>query len=213
MHIRPYENNDRDAVRRICADTADYGQPIERVFPGREWISDAVIEGYLRFYPDLVFVAEEAGSVAGYLTGCTDTRAYLRQYARRLSPTLVGSFLWRGLFLRWTAWRFVVQLVRQARWHGRAWFPVLDAYPAHCHINLRADISRGGVGTQLLTAYLDILRAKHVPGIHISTGTGPGKAFFAKHGFVTLATHPGMSRPQAPAPEVWIMGKTLTNPA
>src|SRR6266513_2903089 len=96
MNIRRYESRDRAALREIACDTADSGNPVERFFPDREVFADALTRYYTDIAPEATWVAEDAGKVAGYLTGCLDTRRYLRAMAFRIAPLAFLKALRRG---------------------------------------------------------------------------------------------------------------------
>ena len=96
--IRPYEPRDRAAVREICCDTADGGEPSERFFPDREVLADLVTRYYTDFAPQTSWVAEQDGQVMGYLTGCLDTRRSLRTTLWRIVPAAFLKAIGRGLF-------------------------------------------------------------------------------------------------------------------
>ena len=67
LRIRPYEPRDRAAVRQICCDTADAGQPVERFFPDREVIADLLTNYYTQFEPQSAFVADNGSGAVGDL--------------------------------------------------------------------------------------------------------------------------------------------------
>ena len=47
----------------------------------------------------------------------------------------------------------------------------LSPYPAHLHINTRADQRGSGIGTALMNTYLAQLRNENVPGVHLETSS------------------------------------------
>ena len=56
--IRQFLPKDREALRTICCDTADMGEPIEHFFPERESAADLLTAYYTDFEPESTFVAE-----------------------------------------------------------------------------------------------------------------------------------------------------------
>src|SRR5208283_2054701 len=131
VHIRPYEPRDRAAVRQICADTADAGQPVERFFPDREVIADLLMNYYTRFEPQSAWVVDKGDGVVGYLTGCLNTKRFLRVMTWRIGPWLFFKALVRGTFFR-------PQTLRLFRANIGLWLtgshspgPYLQEYPAH----------------------------------------------------------------------------------
>ena len=113
--LRAYQPADADAVRRICFDTALFGRPLQPYFPDAQLASEALAGYYLRCEPELTFVAEAAGGVVGYISGCADSRRFPCRYARHIAPRLLGLFLLHGHWARPASWRL---LRGGARWSG-----------------------------------------------------------------------------------------------
>jgi GNAT superfamily N-acetyltransferase len=60
---------------------------------------------------------------------------------------------------------------------------LLAAYPAHVHVNVRADCRGAGIGGALTSAFADHCRQKRVPGLHAVTAAGSrAAAFFQRCG-------------------------------
>jgi hypothetical protein len=76
MKIRPYQPSDRSAVRQLAYDTADAGRPSS--FPDAALQMDLLTTYYTDHEPESCWITEEDGKVKGYLTGCLDTRKFLR---------------------------------------------------------------------------------------------------------------------------------------
>jgi GNAT superfamily N-acetyltransferase len=214
MNVRPYEPRDRAALREIACDTADSGNPVERFFPDREVFADALTRYYTDIAPEATWIAEDGGKVIGYLTGCLDTRRYLRAMAFRIGPAAFLKALVRG-----TLWHPLTR--RLLRANCRASGPLansdcaptaaseaacptpsrfLDNYPAHVHINLRHTARGGGVGEQLLEAFLRQAKEAGIAGVHanVSEGNAGGRKFFEKFGFVPLGRENRFRFPDAP---------------
>src|SRR5258705_3923653 len=96
MIVRPYQPADRAALRAIACNTADSGNPVERFFPDREVFADMLTRYYTDIAPEATWIAEDAGQVVGYLTGCFDTRRYLRAMAFRIAPAALLKALTHG---------------------------------------------------------------------------------------------------------------------
>jgi GNAT superfamily N-acetyltransferase len=130
----------------------------------REAFRERWLGRYLRMFPHEAFVALAAnGSVLGYLIGCLDTAAAGDVFAD------VG--------------------------YGRA-MPAAKAesvarYPAHLHINLRADARGLGVGGRLMESFFAHCRAHGVGGVHVVTGAKSlAVGFYRKCGFSPLPAPP-----------------------
>jgi ribosomal protein S18 acetylase RimI-like enzyme len=186
VHVRPYRACDRPAVRRICVATGYLGDPVQWQWRDDASFADLFCGWYTDHAADSAWVAVRAGRVVGYLLGCADStvvpdpvRAIVPQVLRRgllVRPGTAGV-LWRGL-------ADGVALVVGG--HGLP-EPVLDErWPAHLHIDLLPVARGGGVGAQLVTIWLDRLRAEGVAGCHLETMAENTAAigFFERQGFL-----------------------------
>ncbi len=198
--IRRYEPRDRAAVREIACDTADSGNPMERFFPDREVFADALTRYYTDIAPEATWVADDDGQVVGYLTGCLDTRRYLRAMAFRIGPAAFFKALGRG-----SLWHPLTRKLISANlgdWFrgGRRQELPLKEYPALVHINLRQTARGGGVGEQLMEAFLRQAKEAAIVGVHanVSEGNAGGRKFFEKFGFVPLGRENRFRLPDAP---------------
>ena len=207
--IRPFQPADEAAVRRICFATALFGQSLAPVLDDVELVSEALCGYYVRCEPELLFVADAAGAVAGYVSGCRDTARYSRRYAWRIAPRLAALFLRHGHWRRRATWRLLGGGLRAAgQWSG-AHQAIAREYPAHGHLNLDARFQRQGLGTRLLGRLLAELRARGVPAIHISAASAGGQAFFTRAGFVLLTAYPAPLTLGGPPRTVQVMGLRL----
>lgn len=186
--IRPYQPSDRSTVRQLAGDTAHFGEPIERFFDGREVFLDAFANFYTDVASDYLWVAHEDGELIGYLMGCPDTREYdvwFRSNVKRVA--------WRAAMLRYRG-VFTRKSISYIRRYLRMRVPYVDLrpYPAHLHINTRADRRGKGVGNALMKAYLDQLRNKNVPGVHLETSSENKIAvpWYERLGFQRLQSFP-----------------------
>jgi GNAT superfamily N-acetyltransferase len=188
------------AIRDLCCRTGAEGGPIEVT----RWpfFAQLRIGPYERHCPEWTYaavrgdrVAVHGGRVAGYLTGCPDTRA-LRQRSRAsftlplLLAVLTRRYAWNRdtrLFVM-EALRLDVRsrLDRAPLGYGR----VLAACPAHLHMNVDAADRAAGIGRALMHRYLADLRAHGVPGVHLMCGDRP-LGFYARLGFRTIGTWRG----------------------
>ena len=165
--IRRYQPSDRPAVRQLAGDTAHFGEPIERFFDAREVFLDAFANFYTDVSHHYLWVAHDDGELLGYIMGCPDTRNYdmwFRSNVKRVA--------WRAATLRYRG-VFTRKSLTYIRRYMRLRLPYVDLspYPAHLHINTRADRRGTGVGSALMQAYLDQLRNENIPGIHLETSS------------------------------------------
>jgi hypothetical protein len=181
--IRAYRSEDRDVVRRLCADTGFLGQPIDPVFEDRELFADYLTGYYLCLEPDATLVCEVDGAVMGYLMGCR--RPILNQTYQVIANLWVGvRAIYRCAmgaygassreFMRWiafNAWREV---------------PAAPRFTPHFHINLLPP-ARSVKNTRLLIqSFLEFLQRsghKRVYGQMVTYESRRTDQLFERYGF------------------------------
>ena len=186
--IRLFRPSDEPRIRDICFATALYGQPMRPVMADREWMTDVLLGYHFAAEPELLLVAELDGGVAGYLAGGSDARRQQRWFRQnRLGPLALRAVRSREILnarfwkLGWASAGPALRLHRILR-------RIVDEYPAFLHMNLDAAWQGQGIGRRLLDAFIPMLRERQIPGVHITTGTAAGRAFFAKNGFTLMAS-------------------------
>ena len=207
--VRSYRPEDEERVRRICYDTALYGQPLESLVSDFRLATDIYMLYYLRYEPESLFVAEVEGRVVAYLAGCLDTARFEAIYRRRIGPRLILNFLARGHWRRRQSWRLVFGGVRHHQVWGRYHDLLRDGYPAHLHINVDACCREHHLGARLLEAFLALARNREIPGVHISTSSERAMTFFQRGGFGIIATGHTVSVADGSQVPMWLMGLKL----
>jgi len=183
--LRAYEERDREAVRQICCETADAGDPMNDWFPDREIFADLLMRYYTDWEPLSSLVAVAEGRVVGYLMGCRNTRRFRWAMALWIVPLTLLKALARG-----TLWHPKVRALLWANrhvslWRGRV---SLDGYPAHLHINLRRNYRSLHIGQHLFDQWLFEAKRGGIRGIHVgvNAGNAGGCRFFEALGFCAL---------------------------
>jgi GNAT superfamily N-acetyltransferase len=180
IHIAPWAEAPEPALRLPEIEAIFFESAVRKTFASeaeREAFRVRWLARYLARYPDDAFVALGAGGEAvGYLIGCPDSAATSAEFAD------AG--------------------------YGPGMAPVVAEisarYPAHLHINMRADIRGLGVGQRLIEAYADRLRGGGVAGVHVVTGAqSRAVGFYRKCGFEPLTETPW------PAPGTLALGRVL----
>lgn len=189
--IQPYQPCHRDAVRRIYADTAFFGEPVEAYFNDRNLFADLGIDIYLNHYPNYTLVAETADGVAGYITGCPGGPAAIRRHTLAALPGILWRLATRQYRLGRRTLTYVYDETRAAL-RGELLEVRSDIYPANLHINLLAAHRGRGLGSALLRAYLEKLTCEGLPGVHAVATTRNQAALrlYRGFGFVTLSEKP-----------------------
>jgi len=183
--VRPYRSSDRFAVRRICGDTADRGAPVENFFPDRELVADLITAYYTDYEPERTWIAECDGQTVGYLTGGLDLSRWWRVTLRQIAPSAMARSVGRGVLWKAQTWRFLWTALRMWRRHPSV---SLEKYPAHVHVNVRAEFRGHQVGWQLMTLFLEQVKSSGLSGVHanVRADNAGGRRFFERMGFLPL---------------------------
>ncbi len=186
--VRRYQPSDRSAVRQLTGDTAYFGDPVERFFDAREFFLDVFAMYYTDVAYDYLWVAHDGDELVGYIMGCPDTYDYNVWYHANVTRVIWRAITWRyrGVFTR--------KSLNYLRRYARLRVPYIDLspYPAHLHINTRADRRGQGIGNALMQTYLAQLRHENIPGVHLET-TSENKIavpWYEKLGFQQLQSVP-----------------------
>ena len=186
IDIRSFESKDRQQLRLIAHDTAFMGKPASIFFDGPELVSDALTSYFTDYEPESCFVAFSNGLVAGYLTGAKNKAFSEKIFMRNIAPGLLLNTLKSGALLKKKNIVFIFKCLLEM---ARGTFLARDfnrQYPATLHINIKDTFRGQGIGSGLLTAYLDYLKSKKIPGVHLATMSDHGADFFFKCGFHLL---------------------------
>lgn len=207
--IRSYQSIDEEAVRKICGDTALYGQKIELLISDRKFVVDVLLMYYTKFEPESLFVAEHEGKVVGYLAGCVDTKRFEHTFLYQILPSLIKQFLTQGHWHLLLSWRVFVAFSQAGQERQQILNRIIDTYPAHCHVNLSQHFQQKGIGSTLFSHFLLYLEEQDIRGIHVSTATEAGKAFFLNKGFKVVGKHLIPRLPVDTPKENWLMAREL----
>jgi ribosomal protein S18 acetylase RimI-like enzyme len=203
--IRPYQAHDLDALHDICLKTGDSGADGTHLYADPRILGEIYAAPYGVLQPDLAFVAQDDQGVAAYVVGAADTRAFEARLeaawwpavrARHANPRGTPRDGWT--LDQWRAY----QIHRP--------FPtpqtVVDAAPAHLHINLLPRLQGQGMGKALIETLLAALAAQGVGRVHLGCNADNNRAlrFYDIYGFRRLALADG--QPET----VWM---TLSVPA
>jgi GNAT superfamily N-acetyltransferase len=137
----------------LSAGPRDFATPEDR----REFLERWT--GYYRACePEGILLAlGRSGRVAGYLTGCRDSRGALRLYRDIPYFDLFEDYF--------------------------------EAFPAHFHINCHPRYRNKGIGTRLVTAYLERCADQGLPGVHVVTAAAARNVvFYRRCGFAVSVT-------------------------
>lgn len=188
VEIVPYEDKYRDAVRRCVYDTGYGGRSAKFIFTDRELFADFLTLYYTDYEPEHSWLGLVDGEPAGYMLGSIDTAACDRIMKKEVYPKILKKLLRGGYRMDRLNVRYIRRALQQLL-RRELTSPPLGMYPAHLHIDLFKQFRRNGLGTRLIHTWLDTLREKGVPGVHLGTSSAHNESlpFYRKLGFQQYA--------------------------
>jgi GNAT superfamily N-acetyltransferase len=184
--IRQYHGGDRQDLREIAWDTAFLGNPASTFFNDKEILADFLTLYFTDYEAESCFVAEANGRVIGYIIGVRDTAILARVFKLRVLPRIIIKSIINLTLLKKKNRVFIFHCLLSF-FKGEFTQPAFaTVYPATLHINLAARFCNRGIGSRLMTAYLDYLRQKNIVGVHLATLSEGASLFFRKQGFNLL---------------------------
>jgi len=151
--VRRYRPSDLPALYDICLKTGDNGADGTHLYEDHRIIGEIFAAPYAALEPAYAFVAEDAEGVAGYILGAPDTRAFEARLEAEWWPALRERYAdtadmpsWHRTREQWDAY-----YIHHPPANPQA---VIDAAPAHLHIDLLPRLQGQGMGRQLMDAFL-----------------------------------------------------------
>ena len=165
--VRPFEERDRESIRRIARETGLKGNPTHLFFEDEEIIPLLYVDYYLDYEPDVCFVAEAGGRVVGYQIGSLDARRRRWIMRTRIYPRVALRILGKLLTLQYRDRK----TFRTLWWIAtRSWREALpkpaDHYPATAHFNVEEDYRSRHLGRRLSVAFHRYALSRGVKGMH-----------------------------------------------
>jgi ribosomal protein S18 acetylase RimI-like enzyme len=162
--------------------TAECGTDARGLYWRDDLMPDIFARPYLAIEPELAFVVDD-GTVSGYILGVADTRRFVERYTVEWLPVLHAKY---EHIQPWTdRGEFITHL---GFWPERMLIPEVDEYPAHLHVDLLPHLQGRGLGRELIGALSEALRARGVPGLHLTMDPAntAARAFYDRLGFGEL---------------------------
>ena len=178
--IRPVRPEDREALSRICLETANAGKDATGLYSDPDYPGLLYVVPYALYEPDFAFVLELDDAVVGYVVAAPDTVAFEDKLASQWWPMLQQEYAQRD-----SQAALDMKVLGQIRTPARASEELSHTWPAHLHINLLPVAQAGGWGRRLIEHQLAALRAHGVTGVHlgVSLQNETVCAFYEKMGF------------------------------
>jgi ribosomal protein S18 acetylase RimI-like enzyme len=190
FHIRPYEAGDLAALYEICLKTGDAGGDATHLYDDPKILGHAYAAPYAVLEPELAFVLDDAlggeRGVCGYILGALDTSSFNRALVNEWLPKLKEQYPEpTGDPDGWTP---TERLAHSFHHPDVDVLEVLERYPSHLHIDLLPRAQGRGNGTRLMHTFLNRLKEKGSPAVHLGLGSANTKAyaFYKKLGFAEL---------------------------
>ena len=135
--------------------------------------------------------------MVGYLTGCLNTKRFVRVDDWRIGPKVFFKALVRGTLWHPQTLRLFRANIGLWLTSGHASARVLHEYPAHLHINLQDGFRGHGLGQDLVEDILRVRREAGVRGVHAGVSANNPRAchFFEELGFIEIHREPRFRRP------------------
>ena len=191
FRLRPYREDDFEAVYRICLLTGDSGNDATDLYEDPHALGHLYAGPYVTLQPELAFVAEDDSGVAGYILGALDTVGFYKEFVARWLPPLQGEIPDPGGGATpWTPTDRIYHRLHHPRLHAPA---QIGAYPSHLHINLLPGAQGQGLGRRLMDRLFSALQESGSPGVHLGVGESNIRAqgFYRGLGFAELERKPG----------------------
>ncbi|MEU1853346.1 GNAT family N-acetyltransferase [Streptomyces sp. NPDC019990] len=180
--IRPYRPEDRPALDDICVRTAHRGEDSRPHYADPGVFPATFAAPYVHLEPELAFVLDDGrGQAVGYILGVADTECFAKDF--------------RALWLPLVADRYPAppdpprtpdeEIARLLHHPERMVVPELAGYPAHLHIDLLPQWQGNGHGRRLMRTFLEALRDRGVPAVHLAMASANARAgaFYHRVGF------------------------------
>ncbi|AEE97985.1 GNAT family N-acetyltransferase [Mahella australiensis] len=182
-----YDKRYINDVREIFNKTAFMGEDIDNFFSNRIFMAYVATLYYLRYEPESTFLAYDKshGRIAGYIMGCANTRRYHLIMNTIGIPLSVTSFFSSGTIFQPACMAYLARLVISALLREAYPSVPLDRYPAHLHINVLEEYRSSGIGSRMMSRYIDYLHERRVLGVHLHTSSWNEAAIglYKKFGF------------------------------
>jgi GNAT superfamily N-acetyltransferase len=189
--VRPSAEADLPALYDICLKTGDSGQDATSLYSDPNILGEIYAAPYAVLQPELALVAEDELGVCAYIVGAADTRAF---------EARLEADWWPGRRAIYASPRgtpraeWSIDQLRAAQIHRPFPTPqsVVDAAPAHLHINLLPRLQGTGMGRRLVDAWLDRAARAGVRHVHLGCSATNARAlrFYDIYGFDRLTIIP-----------------------
>ena len=184
--IRPYQIQDKEAVRSISRETSFLEHPRQDIVDDDEVLADVLVGYFIVHEPESCFVAVCEGQVVGYIVGLKNVRVARGMKVSNALFQFSIKIILRGTLLKRKNFIFFCRFM-QSFFKGEFSYPDFSKeYPATLHINVLKKYRGQDIGSRLMRTYLDYLKNSNIRGVHLGTFSDGASVFFERLGFQQL---------------------------
>jgi GNAT superfamily N-acetyltransferase len=180
--IRPATLQDLPGTYRVCLRTGDAGADATAQYRNPDLLGQVYVGPYVVGEPAHALVAADEDGVAGYCLAARDTATFAAWAASAWWPSLRAQFPQRD---DGTPDAAIIGLLHEPPVANAS---VLEAYPAHLHIDLLEHVRGTGTGRRLIERQLQLLADAGASGCHLDVATTNANAiaFYGHLGWEVL---------------------------
>ncbi len=180
LEIRKYHPSDIISLYKICLLTSNKGKDVEIFKEEPDLLGHLFVGPYVTFEPDLCFVLTKDYEPCGYILGTKNSESFYHKCEESWFNPLRKRYL-----LPEQTDTSRLALVKRVLHKGHKPKDNFEFYPAHLHIDILPIAQGKGMGKMLMNEFINELKSKKVPGLHLEVGKSNKNAiqFYKHYGF------------------------------
>lgn len=182
MIFRAVETGDEDGLCHVCLKTGDAGKDATALYAEPTLLAQIYALPYVSVSGGFGCVAEDDKGICGYVVGAADTAAFETALEAEWWPQLRRRYPFANT--QFAAGSLDDQRVQFIHHPVKTTPDLLREYPAHIHMNVLPRTQGKGVGSRLLSLFLDSLKEQGASGVHagVAPSNADGLAFWTAKG-------------------------------
>lgn len=185
---RPALNKDLKEMYQICHAMANTSLPRGEQFEDANVLGDLYIGPYFTFEPSFSYIVEDHQGLCGYIVGTLHSAAFYRRLTEDWLPQVRNRYPDpAGEPEDWSPTQTLYHGIHHPEFH----LPDLLAdYPSHWHVALLPRAQKKGLGSRLMSFFMERLKEAGSEGVHLSLNPDNTRAqkVFEKLGFKLVET-------------------------